>query len=32
MLKQLIVVWAVVAGSIALAAAILPSVEFEGGA
>lgn len=31
MLKQLIVVWAVVAGSIALAAAILPSVEFEGG-
>ena len=31
MLKQLIVVWAVVAGSIAITAALLPSVEFEGG-
>ena len=31
MLKQLIVVWVVVAAGIALAAAILPSVEIDGG-
>ena len=31
MLKQLIVVWVVVAASLALTAAILPSVEIDGG-
>ncbi len=32
MVKQLIVVWLVVAGGIALSAALLPSVEVDGGA
>ena len=31
MLKQLVIVWVVVAAAIALAAAIVPSVEIEGG-
>ena len=31
MLKQLLIVWVVVAAAIALAAAIVPSVEIEGG-